>query len=342
MVDNYDWLFQKRKIGSKMAPNLLVLQPMEHSNGKAEGKPSESIYEWYRKLAAGHWGILFVENTTCSDDPAERGHAPKGLLMTEGNLPEFKRLAREIKDISPETVLLIQLGTGLPGNDHRGNKNFMSLPASTISRLQASMVKGAILSAEAGFDGMDLKLCHGHLTFQLLCETNKRQDEWGGETLRQRARFVIEAVQQIREGLVRAKKDGFIIGARVSEPSLANLKDIVQVLDGDLGLDFINVSNFPDMLNADAISVLTQAVKMMGPKAAVMQAGFTAYLANKGNPVEKMREALQSRLPPDFVGFGRQAITDPLTPEKLRNNKFEEVNWCKIAKGAPGGMGPPM
>jgi 2,4-dienoyl-CoA reductase-like NADH-dependent reductase (Old Yellow Enzyme family) len=59
----------------------------------------------------------------------------------------------------------------------------MSLPASTISRLQTNMVKGAVLAVEAGFDGMDLKLCHGHLTFQLLSEANKRQDEWGRETL---------------------------------------------------------------------------------------------------------------------------------------------------------------
>jgi len=217
----------------------------------------------------------------------------------------------------------------------------MSLPAATISRLQACMVKGAVLSAEAGFDGMDLKLCHGHLTYQLLCETNKRQDEWGGETLKQRARFVIEAVHQIREGLARAKKDGFIIGARVSEPNLANLRDIVQVLDGELGLDFINVSTFPDMSNADAIAVLTQAVKMMEPKAAIMQAAFTAYLANKGNPIEKMKEALQLRLAPDFVGFGRQAVTDPLTPEKLRNNQFEEIKWWKSGAGGPGG-GPPI
>ncbi|MEE8325414.1 MAG: hypothetical protein V3R58_00070, partial [candidate division NC10 bacterium] len=177
--------------------------------------------------------------------------------------------------------------------------------------------------------GMDLKLCHGHLTFQLLREANKRQDEWGGETLRQRARFTIEAVQGIKEGLARERREGFIIGARISEPSLANLRDIVEVLDKDLGLDFISVSHSPDVLNADAVSVLTQAVKMMEPRAAVIQAAFTSYLANNGDPVEKMKEALQSRLAPDFVGFGRQAIADPLTPEKLRNSLLEEINWCR-------------
>ena len=329
MADNYDWLFQRRAIGPKTAPNLLVLHPLERSDGTAEGKPRESAYDWYRQLAAGQWGVLFVECTTCSDDPAERGHYPDGFLMTESNLPEFSRLVREIKEVSPETILMIQLSTGSPGSGRKGNENFMSLSSSAISRSLANMIKGGVLAAEAGFDGMDLKLCHGHLTFQLLSEANKRQDEWGGETLRQRARFTIEAVQGIREELARKRKEGFIIGARVSEPSLANLRDIVEVLDRGLGLDFISVSHFPDVFNADAISVLTQAVKMMEPQAAVIQAAFTSYLAKKGNPVEKMRHALQSRLAPDFVGFGRQAIADPLTPEKLRNGLFEEINWCK-------------
>ncbi|MHA2268768.1 MAG: oxidoreductase [Promethearchaeota archaeon] len=272
---------------------------------------------------------MFVECTTCSDDPTERGHSPSGLLMTEYNLPEFKRLVREIKEISPETVLMIQLSTGSPGNDNVGNKNFMSLPSSTINRLLASMIKGGALAAEAGFDGMDLKLCHGHLTFQLLRKENKRQDEWGGETLRERARFTIESVQGIRKELILKNKEDFIIGARISETNLTNLRDIVEVLDRDLGLDFISVSNSPDVFDADAISALTQEVKMMKPKAVVIQAGFTSYLANKGDPIEKMREALQSEWAPDFVGFGRQAIADHLTPEKLKNGLFEEIDWCK-------------
>jgi 2,4-dienoyl-CoA reductase-like NADH-dependent reductase (Old Yellow Enzyme family) len=93
-------------------------------------------------------------------------------------------------------------------------------------------------------------------------------------------------------------------------------------------MDFISISNSPDVFNADAISTLTQAVKMMEPKAAIMQAAFTSYLANKGNPVEKMRQALESRLAPDFVGFGRQAIADPMTLQKLRKGLFDEINWC--------------
>ncbi len=329
MAGKYDWLFQERTIGSKTAPNLLVLHPLERSDGTAEGKPRESAFEWYRQLAAGRWGILFVECTTCSDDPDERGHSPYGFLMTESNLPEFKRMVREIKEISPETVLMIQLSTGAPGNDHVGNDNFMRLPASAIQRARDNMIKGAIVAAEAGFDGMDFKLCHGHLTYQLLREANKRQDEWGGETLRQRARFTIEVVQGIREELARRKQEEFIIGARISESSLANLIDIVEVLDTDLSMDFISVSLASDVFNAEAISVLTQAVKMMKPKAAVMQAAFSSYLARKGDAVEEMRLALESRLAPDFVGFGRQAIADPLTPEKLRKGLTDEIDWCK-------------
>ena len=66
----------------------------------------------------------------------------------------------------------------------------------------------------------------------------------------------------------------------------------------------------------------------MKPKAAVIQAGFTSYLAKGGNAVEKMRETLESRLAPDFVGFGRQAIADPLTPKKLKSGLYNDITWC--------------
>ncbi len=42
----------------------------------------------------------------------------------------------------------------------------------------------------------------------------------------------------------------------------------------------------------------------------------------------KMRLALKSQLAPDFVGFGRQAIADPAIPEKLRQGRMDEINWC--------------
>ena len=333
MADHYDWLFQKRAIGSKTAPNLLALHPLERSIGTPEGKPREVAYDWYRRFAEGQWGILFVECTTCSDRPDERGHSPNGFLMTESNLPEFKRMVQEIKEISPDTVLMIQLSTGDLGCDWVGNENSMALPAADISRSRDNMIIGSVLAAEAGFDGMDFKLCHGHLTYQLMHEANNRQDEWGGATLRERARFVIEVVTGVREELARKDLADFVIGARISESNLLNLLDIVKVLDGELKMDFLSVSLWPDTFGADAISVLTQAVKMMEPQGAVMQAAFTSRLERNGDPIEKMKEALESRLPPDFVGFGRQAIADPLTPEKLRKGLYGEVDWCKRCGG---------
>jgi hypothetical protein len=59
------------------------------------------------------------------------------------------------------------------------------------------------------------------------------------------------------------------------EPNLANLRDIVDVLDGHLRLDFAHVSTFPDMFKTEAISVLARAVRMMERQVAVIQADIT-------------------------------------------------------------------
>ncbi len=333
MNDSFEWLFKKQTIGTKTAPNLLVLHPMERSDGTPEGKPGESALSWYRQLAAGGWGVFFVECTTCSDDPDERGHFPDGFLMNERNLPEFKRLVDEMKAIDPETVLMIQLSTGDVGNGSAGNRGFLRLPSDEINRMLENLIKGGILAAEAGFDGMDLKLCHGHLPFQLLRETNTRRDGWGGKTLKERARFTKEAMQAITGELGSKTESDFTIGSRISEPDLMSLRALVELLDKDLNVDFLSVSNWPDIFDADAIWRLTREVKLTEPQAVVMQAGFTGYLAGGGDPLAKMRVALESTPAPDFVGFGRQAVADPLTPRKLKEGRADEINWCKRCNG---------
>jgi 2,4-dienoyl-CoA reductase-like NADH-dependent reductase (Old Yellow Enzyme family) len=65
MADSHDWLFQRRAIGPKTAPNLLVLHPLERGDGTAKGKPRKSAFARYRQLAAGQWGVLFIECATC-------------------------------------------------------------------------------------------------------------------------------------------------------------------------------------------------------------------------------------------------------------------------------------
>ena len=82
-----------------------------------------------------------------------------------------------------------------------------------IDQAQEYMIRNSVLAAEAGFDGMDFKLCHGHLTCHLLSKINARTDEWSGETLKQRAQFTIEVVQGIKEELARKNMTDFIMGA---------------------------------------------------------------------------------------------------------------------------------
>ena len=137
--DNYNWLFKEGKMGSKIVPNLLVANPVERNSGTPEGKPTDSSYERYCSLARGKWGVVFVECTTVSDKPSERGHYPDGFLLNDNTVDDFASLVREMRAINPETIIMIQICTGsLGGSD----ETFLNLSADDIKRAQDRMVKG--------------------------------------------------------------------------------------------------------------------------------------------------------------------------------------------------------
>jgi 2,4-dienoyl-CoA reductase-like NADH-dependent reductase (Old Yellow Enzyme family) len=190
------------------------------------------------------------------------------------------------------------------------------------------MVRAGVLAAEAGFDGMDFKLCHDHLTNRLLMRSNTRKDKWGGATLEERCQWIIPAFENLRKNLLSIGKDDFVIGSRISENNLLDLKTLICMLDKDCNLDFISVSTYPDFCNVEALSILCQFARLTSPDITLIQSGFSERLANDGDSILAMKQALHSQLCPDFVGFGRQTVADPLTPMKLKSGNENEINWC--------------
>ena len=45
--------------------------------------------------------------------------------------------------------------------------------------------------------------------------------------------------------------------------------------------------------------------------------------------LERVTDLLNRPLAPDFIGFGRQSIADPLFPRKTRDGDKESVRRCK-------------
>jgi 2,4-dienoyl-CoA reductase-like NADH-dependent reductase (Old Yellow Enzyme family) len=111
-----------------------------------------------------------------------------------------------------------------------------------IAQLINSFAHAAEYLDNAGFDGINLHAAHGYLLAQFLSpRTNKRTDSYGG-TVTNRARLIIEIVQEIR----RRVSHSFIISAKLNSTDFQDdgltpedTRELVRVL---IGLDFVELS----------------------------------------------------------------------------------------------------
>ena len=87
------------KIGNKIFPNRVVLQPMEGCDCQEDGSPSELTIEKYNKAARSGAGVIWMEATAVC--PEGRTNA-RQMMLTEKNLPEFRAMVDGMRKIAKE------------------------------------------------------------------------------------------------------------------------------------------------------------------------------------------------------------------------------------------------
>lgn len=362
-----DIIFKNWTLAGKTVKNRMSNLPMEGNDAEADGSPSEMTIERYRRLAAGGWGIIYVEAIA----PAENGKARAGqLVITKENIDSFRRLTDSIRAASPEPPLIIfQV-------NHAGRYGLSPLVAyrneildptwkipaerpATEGELSeaAEACAGAVkLSKTAGADGADLKCCHGYLAIELARPANRRDDDFGG-AFENRTRFLKRMLGAAAEV---ADKD-FFYGTRISvmegipggvgdapgatgtfspEADAAALVDLLvesgsSFICETAGIPYYN----PELVRPPAKHEKRDEVlsmhhdfsawlKSRAAKCAVIGAGFTLLENDFLGKAGEMIERNQL----DAAGFGRQSFADPETPLKIMNGDGKSVKWCKGCK----------
>lgn len=359
MLDIHNMLiFSPCAIGRKIALNRFLSQPMEANDGDSGGKVSERTLERYKSLARGEWGIVVVESVAVT--PASAA-CPNGLIISRENLDGFKRLVDEFKAINNDTLLFFQI-------THSGLKSYSTAPIKSIwpsdvegresmstdeiEDIRKAFVEGVLLAEKAGADGVDFKLCHGYFGTEMLRPVNTRTDKWGG-SFEDRTRFFRESIQEIQN---RLKSSDFVLGSRISmyeglrggcgtagpDELIEDLREPLQLIKlmDELGMGYVDVSaGEPKFLPAIAIPTkpskefylahfrytklakdVAGSLKVIGSAYTILQEDAHVYAE------ENIRKGFT-----DFVGFGRQALADPLYPKKLKNG--EPINYCTLCSG---------
>jgi 2,4-dienoyl-CoA reductase-like NADH-dependent reductase (Old Yellow Enzyme family) len=70
----------------------------------------------------------------------------------------------------------------------------------------AAYARATAMASEIGFDTVEVHAAHGFLLDEFFWDgTNRRQDRWGGRTLAERSRFVVEVIRAVRAVLDQSK-----------------------------------------------------------------------------------------------------------------------------------------
>ena len=212
-------LSDKITLYGRETANRLLFQPMEGCDGTAEGAVDELTRRRYLRFAEGAPGIIWFEATAvCNEGRAN----PRQLYINGATLESFRSLVKEVKERSRELhgfepLMIVQLthsgryskphGTPEPivayRNDwwERGKEGQPYIVATDeyLDTIPALYAKAAKLALEAGFDGMDVKCCHGYL-FNELLSAYSREGKYGG-SLENRTRLYFDCIDAVKEAV---------------------------------------------------------------------------------------------------------------------------------------------
>jgi 2,4-dienoyl-CoA reductase (NADPH2) len=348
-------LWRPVPIGHLVSPNALAVHPMEGRDGTADGSPGELTKRRYRRFACGGAGLIWFEATAVT---AESRANARELWLHEHNVDDFARLLAEMRqagqaangtDYRPVTVLQLTHSGRLTRRDGRPAPVIAhrdpirdaeyDLPADyplisddELDALRDDFVRVARLAKRAGFDGVEVKACHGYLLAELLT-ARTRSGRYGG-SFENRTRLLRESVAAIRAAepeLLLATRigghdgtsPGYSWGMSDSQPDRVDLTEPIRLarLLRDGGLSLLSVSlgarppGSPHPLDAVADHfATTRDIQRAVPDLVVMGAKYSdlrhlfpyAAAANLGAGWATM------------VGLGRAAIANPDFPREIR------------------------
>lgn len=365
-------LNEKTTVYGREVKNRVVLHPMEGCDGNADGSISELTRRRYLRFAESSAGIIWFEATAVS---AECRANPRQLYINENNKDSFRELISDIKKHALETTgfepLIIMQAT----NSGRWSKP-NGTPAPLIAYHNALWEKGkenlpytvvtdeycdgtvekyaaaARLASYAGFDGIDVKCCHGYLMSELLSAFD-RPGKYGG-SYENRTRLYFDCLKAV----FKNKSDRLFVTTRLNacdcfdypygfgvDPDnnidLIETKKIITTLK-EMGIELINLtlgnpyliphinrpclnSPEPGEVGEQRIYKVTKELQQTFPDVKFIMSGLSFLGKDCINYAEKALEDSAAY----FAGFGRMSFCYPsFYADFLKNGGLDRMKCC--------------
>ncbi len=308
------------------------------------GGLGEGYLRYCETRARGGVALLITEPVGLSAE-----QAPTRLpVWDDAHLPALQRLAEAVEGQGCRLLAQVQdpgRGRHVPGRglralapsalpDDLSGTMPRALPTAEVRDWVAMVAERARRLQRAGFSGIELSACHGHLFHLFLSpRANRRDDRYGGDAAG-RTRWLAEMVRAVRA----ACGDGFIVGVKM--PGDDGLPDSIPPEEARRLLQALLAQCRPDLLcfaqGAHAHTLEMHLPDGGGPR--VPYAALVAELAAlaQGVPVmalgritDPAEAEAQLQAPGiELVGLGRPLITDPQWPAKALAGRAGEIRSC--------------
>lgn len=340
MDNKYDVLFQPIKIGNMILKNRICMAPMDWDT---DGLVTDQYIDYFERRAVGGAGMITTGAVSISPISENEGFVQ---MYKPINLPGMSRLAERVHAGGSKLCVEISAGSGrnhlnpfigvcyAPSELPVFALDGVMSKEMTIEQIQQLLDDARISIRNIKLSGADCVNIHGHTGYlidQFISSGwNLRTDEYGG-SVHNRMRIVRELVDIIREEcgkdfpiIFRVTLDHLIPGIRQEGETIEILKELeamgIDALDVDTACYEMMDQIFPPYYTGDAHTLFVTDI--------VRQAGVKLPILNAGNHTPDTAADAVRDGKMDIAVLGRPLIADPDLPNKLLENKPEEVRPC--------------
>lgn len=361
-------LLQPGRIGRMELRNRIIMAPMGTSYATEEGFVTQRMKDYYEARARGG-AALIIPGVLAVDAPRGRCETDQLAISDDKYIPGLNSLVdvvhrhgariaaqlqhagkiatvdrmQGIQQLSPsETDLYAaEIITDMTGEEiGRLAKRFANAPidqktkamsVAEIKHMVDRFAQAAERAMKSGFDGVEIHAGHGYLLSSFLSPaSNKRQDAYGGD-LKNRARFLLEVIQAVRDRVGAAYPLWCRIDGREFDTEGGiTIEDAVAlaVLLQEAGVDAIHVSAYGGVISGFIDAPICYPPGHLVPYAAAVKAAVKVPVIAVGRITPELGEDLLRQGKADFIAMGRALLADPELPGKLASGKSDEIRPC--------------
>ncbi|MCQ2771594.1 MAG: flavin oxidoreductase/NADH oxidase [Clostridia bacterium] len=353
--------------------NALSVHPMEGFDGTLEGAPTDLTEMRYLRFADSGAALLWSEAVSVCNEGRTSNHQ---LMMSEETVDSYTSLVSKIKTKTSAPIICQLTHSGrFSKNDYtpypiimesnefieKARPQDIGTPVATdeyLDTLPSLYAKAATLAVKAGFDGIDIKICHQYLLSEALSSFN-RPGKYGGsyENRTRLIKNIFKAVRDVipsnificsRFGISDMFPYPYGYGTMKDDPTTPDFSEAIKLLcelrdsyglcliDMTMGSPYVNphinrpynkggyVPEENPLVGVERIINGAKAIKDNVKGITVIGTGYS-YLKEASMYVAAgaIKEGYA-----DIVGFGRMAFAYDTFAKDMINGKFDKNKSC--------------